>query len=879
MRRVRGLVVALALVLVASVASAPEAPPSLDGAIYLDLAYSPAERAADLVSRMTLEEKAGQLVSSQSPAIKRLGVRAYGWWSEAIHGVSREGVLDGENPPDLLNTTSYPVSLSLAASWDPALVYRVATAISDEAREVVRDNTLDLNFYSPTVNLSRDPRWGRNDETYGEDPLLTAALAAQYVNGMQGNDEQGTPLGKYLKTATTLKHFAANNSEVNRLTGSADMDERTLREYYTAQFRDVVRASHPASIMTAYNEVNGVPASASTHLMQVLGRQTFGFTGFYTSDCDSVFEIENGHAWTPPGADGPLDAEGRSAWANAAGVDLNCQLGYHDRDSFATTLPDAVRDRLPTELGPFAEAYLDDSLVRLFTVRFALGEFDDPARVPWVSAARARVPAGSWVSTDANRAVTQTSARLALARDAAAQSVVLLRNAGVRPVLPLAVPASGAYRVAVVGRAARPDELFLGGYSSVQASAGRANSVSDYDGLVAAVHRVNSAAAVDYFPSATTALSGYDVVIVVAATDNADASEDHDRRDLALPDDQAALIRAAAARNPRTVAVLHTVGPVEVGGLVDRVPALVWSSYNGQRGGEALADVLLGAVDPGGRLPFTWYRDATQLPPITDYGIRPAAKSPGRTYQYFTGTPTFPFGYGLSYTTFGYGSPRASRTGDQVTVSVDVTNTGRVAGSEVVQLYVTSPGAQSPDRTARRLAGFRKVTLRPGETTRVSLPVAVSDLAFFDEKADRFVVDPGTYTFAVGSSSDDIRGQARVSIAADPAPALATVSVAPRAATNPPGGRGRVAFRIGDVVEPQLTIALSDDTRYGYLTPEATRPLPSGATVTYASNRPTVATVDDGVIRAAAPGVATITATVTYRAAATATTFVLTVHP
>jgi len=263
--------------------------------IYLDRSYSPDERAADLVSRLTLPEKAAEMNSSQAAAIPRLGIQAYGWWNEAAHGVAREGTLDNANPPTLVNTTSYPVDLALGSTWDPSLMYREATQISDEAREVVRDNTLDLNFYSPTVNLSRDPRWGRNDETFSEDPLLTGEMAARFVDGMEGKDPSGRMLagsGGYLKTSTTLKHFAANNSEVNRRTGSSDMDDRTLREYYTAQFRGAVRQSQPASIMSSYNEVNGVPAAADGYLIDRLARQTFGFTGFFTSDCDAIFEIK-----------------------------------------------------------------------------------------------------------------------------------------------------------------------------------------------------------------------------------------------------------------------------------------------------------------------------------------------------------------------------------------------------------------------------------------------------------------------------------------------------------------------------------------------------------------------------------------------------------
>ena len=278
--------------------------------IYLDKSYSFAERAADLVSRMTLAEKASQAVSSQAPAIPRLGIAAYGWWNEALHGVSRLQYNPTGNATTLANTTSYPISLSLGSSWDPTLMYQGGSLISDEAREVVPNNSLNLDFYSPTINLEHDPRWGRNDETYSEDPLLTADIAAQFVNGMEGKSQTGQLLGQgagYYKTLTTIKHYAANNSEVNRRTGSSDMDDRTLREYYTDQFRRIVQQAHPGSIMSSYNSVNGVPAAADVYLMDTLARQTFGFQGYTTSDCDAIFEIVAGHHWQPPGYTRPVN--------------------------------------------------------------------------------------------------------------------------------------------------------------------------------------------------------------------------------------------------------------------------------------------------------------------------------------------------------------------------------------------------------------------------------------------------------------------------------------------------------------------------------------------------------------------------------------------
>ena len=254
--------------------------------------------------------------------------------------------------------------------------------------------------------------------------------------------------------------------------------------------------------------------------METLGRQTFGFTGFYTSDCDSVYEIEHGHQWVPPGHSGPVDTVERSAFANAAGEDLNCQLGYHDQSSYADTLPAAVRQRVTTEAGPFTELNLDVSLARLFTARIRLGEFDDPGQVPWVTRARAAVPAGTWVNADSNHAVTQTPARLTLARAAGAAGIVLLRNQAVsgqgasnqavsgRPLLPLRIPASGPFRVAVLGPAAKPSSMYLGGYSSDQRAAGVANQVNGYDGLRAAITAVNPAATVDYLAGVPSIANG-----------------------------------------------------------------------------------------------------------------------------------------------------------------------------------------------------------------------------------------------------------------------------------------------------------------------------------------------------------------------------------
>lgn len=879
-------------------ASALETRPSA-APIYLNPAYAPAERAADLVSRLTLAEKAQQMNSNIAPAIPRLGVAQWGWWNEASHGVAALTV-SGTNPPGTTNTTSYPVDLSMGSTWNPDLVHQEAAQIGDEAREVVPNNTQNLDFYSPTVNLGRDPRWGRNDETWSEDPTLTADLAGQFVNGLQGQDENGRlprSADGYTKAWATLKHFAANNSEYNRRTGTSDMDERTLREYYTAQFRDIIARSHPGSIMSSYNRVNGVPAAANVHLIDTLARETFGFGGYFTSDCDAVYEIQAGHHWQPPGAPAPLDQYGRTAYANSAGEDLDCNQGYHDAYNYGNTIPQAIAQHITTQTDVYNEGDVDVSLVRLFTARIKTGEFDQENHVPWVRAARSRLAPGTWVNSDANNAVTETPDRLALDQKVADQSLVLLKNAapaGAKDaMLPLRVPSSGSYRVAVMGAYANPSALFLGGYASPQRPAGVAKEVNPYQGVKAAIQKIDPDATVDYYPGVTgtgldtvdpasvAAADKYDAVIVVAGTNSSDSREDVDRTTLALPGAQSSLISQVAARNPHTIPYLETVGEVDTSGFQPHVPALLWSSYNGQRQGAALADVLLGRTDPSGRLPFTWYTNVNQLPAIGDYGIRPTATGHGRTYMYFNGDVTFPFGYGLSYDRFTYSHLRVQRSADAngtLRVSADVTNDGATAGTTVPQLYAATPfEPASAQRPVKRLEAFGKVTAGPHRTRRVSFTVPVSKLAFFDETANRYTVDPGVYELQLGSSSADVAAKAYVRIGGTLRRTPSVVTAKPaQAGDDAQGIVQRVTFGEDTTVDPHLTVAMADESLYGYVTKGASVPLPKGLTVTYRSDRPQVVRVDHGgVIRTVGSGVATVTTIVRYNGGTATTSFVV----
>jgi beta-glucosidase len=909
--RMSALAIGVAAVAAASLAAthaltrqAPAAPASASSAAtatpaYLNPAYPPAERAADLVSRMTTAEKAAQMDSTQAPAIPRLGVAAWGWWNESNHGVNASTINPTGNASPLVDTTSYPSDLSMGSTWNPDLVYREARQIGAEAREVSPGNTENLDFYAPTVNLSRDPRWGRDDETWSEDPTLTADLAAQYVDGLQGENQDGqlpASANGYYQALATLKHFAANNTEDSRLTGSSDMDQRTLREYYTAQFASIIAQSHPGSIMSAYNEVNGIPAAANVQLIDELARETFGFTGYFTSDCDAIYVMQNDHDWVPPDSTVPVDQYSRSAYANSAGEDLDCNAGYHDTFNYGNTIPAALTRNIHTQTDTYNIGDVDTSVARLFTARIETGEFDAESTVSWVAAARTALGGVTWVNSNANNAVTETPQRLAQAQQSADQSLVLLKNSapagGGNPLLPLKVRSSGPYKLAVIGYFAHPSALYLGGYSSTQGAAGAANNVDAYQGIKAAVRAINPAAQVDFYPGVTggatasdlttvdhasvAAAKNYDAVVVVAGTDASTGTEASDRTTLGLPGAQSSMISQVEAANPNTIVYLETMGEVGTSAFLGTTPALLWSSYNGQRQGAALADVLLGTTDPSGHLPFTWYADESQVPPVTDYGIRPTATTDGRTYMYFTGSQTWAFGYGLSYASFKYSRLTVNRgtagsgtvdANGSVTVSADITDTSRVAGATVAQLYATTPGAPaSLQLPAKRLEGFQKVLLGPGQTRRVTFQVKVPDLAFFDEAANRYQVDDGLYGLQLGTSSAGIAQQALIKVtgALRPVPSVVTVQpVMPGDAAA--GVAQRVFFPAGAAIIPQVTVSLSDQSLYGYITKGHGTPLPAGMIVRYSSDHPGVVSVSGGTaLRAVGAGPATITATVMF---------------
>ena len=891
---------ALALLpLLASIAWSPgaQAAPGVRAAtpVYLDTRHSFAERAADLVSRMTLPEKVAQLHTNSAPAIPRLGVQQYTYWSEGQHGVN---LLGGNANHGSVNggphATSFPTNLAASMSWDPELVYRETQAISDEARGFldkslwgVGQNNLGadqnaygmLTYWAPTVNMDRDPRWGRTDEGFGEDPFLVSRMAGAFVNGYQGQEPDGRPTSPYLKVAATAKHYALNDTENTRHSGSSDTTETNLRDYYTPQFADLIQDAHVSGLMTSYNAINGTPAPANTYTANLLAQRTYGFTGYTTSDCGAVGDIylRSSHGWAPPGWTSATSATGRTTWTNTAtgqqvsgpagaqayalraGTQLNCTGSEYSLGN----IQEAIK------AGILSEGTVDDALVHVFTLRMRTGEFDAPSKVPY---------------TRITKDVIESPEHQALATQVADSSLVLLQNDAVpgtdRPLLP-ADPAT-LHHVVVVGDLA--GTVTLGGYSGEPT-----HTTTAVQGLTAAVRAADPAASVvfDACGTSTTATTAAtcatatadairtaDLVVVMAGTDQNVAREERDRAGLALPGNYRSLIdQVTALGNHRMVLALQAVGPLAVADVRQAFPAIVFSGYNGQSQGTALADVLTGRQNPSGHLNFTWYADDAQLPAVTNYGLTPSQTGGlGRTYQYFTGTPTYPFGYGRSYTDFSYGAlsvDRRTATGDDtVRVSFTVTNTGHVAGATVAQLYATTPAVtgSEQEQPGKRLAGFAKTrVLAPGKTQRITVAVPLAQLSVWNPANHRQEVARGDYQLAVGPDSATAALQGSVQVTADATPTLQTVTVQPPKALFAPGETLDLTAQnpwIADdttqaaqhVTASRVVEASRSDQTFADLT---------HAKVTYSSNDTKVARVSkDGKVTMVATGVATITVVV-----------------
>jgi beta-glucosidase len=881
----------------AQAARAATTPAAAPVPIYLNTRYSFAERAADLVSRMTLSEKVQQLHTNNAPAIPRLGVQQYTYWSEGQHGLNRLGAdtaEGGQGAVDDVQATSFPVNFASTMTWDPSLTYQETTAISDEARGFL-DKSLfgtgqnnlgpsasdygDLTFWAPTVNLDRDPRWGRTDEAFGEDPYLNGQMSGAFVNGYQGNTMSGQPMTPYLKVAATAKHYAMNNVEANRTSGDSVTSDANLRDYYLKQFQALIENDHVAGLMTSYNAVNGTPSAVNTYTVNELAQRTYGFSGYTTSDCDAIDSAWDnppaGHDWAAPGwtsstVNGQVTwtnkttgatipaAAGAEAYGLRAGTQLNCT-------GDEATLPN-IQDAI--DAGILSVGVIDTDLVHLFTMRMQTGEFDPASKVAY---------------TKITKSVIQSPAHQALAEKVAASDIVLLKNGdvagGSAPLLP--VGAAKLNKVVIVGNLA--NTVTLGGYSGKPSL-----QVNAVQGITTAVQAANPDASVvfDACGTSTTAttpaacsaqtqadIKTADLVIVFAGTDETVASEGHDRSSLAMPGNYNSLIsQVSALGNPRTALVIQSDGPVDLSGVPDDFPAIVFSGYNGESQGTALASVLTGAQNPSGHLDFTWYKDDSQLPAMQNYGLDAASTGGlGRTYEYFTGTPTYPFGYGLSYTTFKYSNvtaPQATSANGTVHVDFNVTNTGSTPGSTVAQLYVAAPGAGQGDVPLKRLAGFQKTNvLQPGQTQHISIAVKISNLSLWDTAHSRESVSDGRYRFMLSSDASSIVATKDVRVTGSLAPKVQYVTVQPESVVYQAGqtidltGKNQWLKDDTDTAEePDRNLSITADNVVVAANSDESFVDLSRAHVTYSSSDPAVASVDrHGLVRAIKDGVATIT--------------------
>lgn len=810
------------------------------------------ERVHDLVSRMTLEEKVTQFFS-HAEAIPRLGVPAYDYWNECLHGVARAG-----------KATVFPQAIGLAATFDEDLIFRVATAISDEARAKnqyflsndVRSIYTGLTFWTPNINIFRDPRWGRGQETYGEDPFLTGRIAVNFIKGLQGNDS------KYLKTVATAKHYAVHSGpEFSRHTDNIYVNDRDLYETYLPAFRAAVEEANVQSVMCAYNRFRDKPCCGSDLLLGTILREEFGFSGYIVSDCGAISDFYT------RGAHHVVENSSRAwGWSVASGTDLNCEMS---RGFLVKNLDSSIH------AGVLNEKDLNTSLERLFQARFKLGMFDPNEMVPYT-----KIPFS----------VVGSKEHLALSRETAEKSLVLLKNTGI-------LPLRNVKKIALIGPNADNYSILIANYhgtpihpitplTALRAKMGAANVLysvgcpivpgvytnmeiigfknffhSEKGKLVKGLHAeyfdnyqfkgtakiVKVDSLINFYwlrspvtkqveaefsvrwtgvikpttsgnyifggnvnlkingqPVSNTGMvleknKSYDIIAEFATIPNwsenmveqsaklswVEITRDYhkeamdaamkadvvifcggisadlegeemplviegfshgDRTSLDLPKVQEELLKDLHKTGKPVVYVNFSGSAISLNWEAENLPAIVQAFYPGETAGDALTRMLFGQFSPSGRLPVTFYRSVNDLPDFKDY------KMEGRTYRYFKGDPLWGFGYGLSYTTFSYANlkvPATATAGNEVNVSVEVTNSGKTDGEEVVEIYITNKTATGPVPNLS-LAGFKRVFLKAGETRKVEVLLKSDSFAAIDEAYNR-VIEPGKYViYAAG---------------------------------------------------------------------------------------------------------------------------------
>lgn len=679
------------------------------------------KRVTDLISRLTIEEKIA-LTGYNSPGVPHLRIPPYNWWNEALHGVARAG-----------SATVFPQAIGMAATFNDELVNEVADVISTEARAKFNLSTnmgrhlqyMGLTFWSPNINIFRDPRWGRGQETYGEDPFLTATMGTAFVKGLQGNDPH------YLKTAAAAKHFAVHSGpEKGRHGFNAIVDEKDLRETYLYAFKKLVDGG-VESIMCAYNRLNDQPCCASNNLLQQILRKEWNFKGHIVTDCGALDDMVRFHK--------SYDNNVQAAAAGIkAGVNLDCS------DLYQKNLLEAYKQKLITE------KTIDSSLAILLRTQFKLGFFDEQEEVPFSTLGAESVNSPYHVE---------------LARKAAQQSIVLLKNASLpgqdKKLLPLDAKKYGS--IMVLGPNAGAMDPMVANYHGMSG-----NIVTFAEGITAAA---GPQTAVQYDQGSdftdTTHFGGIwaagesDITIAVIGLtpvyegeggDAFLAANGGDKLTLDLPASHIALLKDLRKKNKPVVVVVTAGSNVDLSAIEPYADAIVLAWYPGEQGGNALADVLFGKISPAGRLPVTFYSSFNDLPAYDSYVMK------GRTYRYYNGKVQFPFGYGLSYTSFAYAwnqQPSLQSSKDTLRFSVNIKNTGAMDGDEVAQVYIQYPDVER--MPLKELKAFRRVHIEKNGETTVQFSVPLEELKKWDLKQNKWVLYPGEYKINIGASSQDMK--------------------------------------------------------------------------------------------------------------------------
>lgn len=672
------------------------------------------ERIDCLVDQMTLEEKVDQLLDA-APAVNRLDVPEYNWWNECLHGVARAG-----------RATIFPQAIGMAATWDADLMHRIGEAVSTEARAKYnvftehghRGKYQGLTFWSPNVNIFRDPRWGRGQETYGEDPFLTSRLGVNYVEGLQGDHP------KYLKTAAMAKHYAVHNGpEALRHEFDAKVSMKDMWETYLPAFEALVTEADVEGVMGAYNRTNGEPCIAHPYLMQEVLREQWGFDGYYVSDCGGISDFYDGHdiVETP---------EEAAALALNTGCNLNCGDTY-------SSLMDAIDQGLTTE------KQVDQNLKQLFKTRFRLGMFEPEGRVPYDT-----------IGTD----VIRSEEHVALSREAARKSIVMLKNDS--DLLPVAKDVPSVY---VTGPTAAHMQALLANYyglsedmhtilEGIVGSVSPQTSVHYSQGALLDEPNRNP---IDWFSGeaanaeVTVACLGLSQLIEGEEGEAIASRHKGDRKRIRLPQNQIDFLKKIRANANKLVVVVTAGSAVTMPEVYEMADALLYVWYPGEQGGNAVGDVIFGDAVPSGRLPVTFVKSIEDLPPYKDYDME------GRTYKYLDVAPQFPFGFGLSYTTFSYDNLSVAKdqvdNGESVDVSLTLKNEGDYDADEVVQFYLTDKEA-SFRVPKQSLVGFDRIHVPAGESREINFTVTPEMMESINEDGEA-VLEPGEFKIYVGGSS------------------------------------------------------------------------------------------------------------------------------